>query len=492
MISTKKPIVALMLLSAILIVFLLRGDDQAQSLTDTLHVQSGMDVVAPKTTRRHLKFDKDTRSDATASSQTIKIVDIAMAEPVAGLSVFISRSDDDTRFVAKTGADGKLHIKEDDLKCGDRIRIDASNLSGPQDISVDIEQLANARIEDDGSKIIKVAIYSGLRILVDSDDSGVISADARVFSIPSPEILLAGDVDRVKKYALIRSDPIAYFEEMSQSGRIDKRHCERRRFDVGALQTIFLPWNGESAISAIAIVRHGEKDRRDLFIPIVKRIALRYGVINDVSLHFKLKPTIEGVLVDASGKPVPLTDVTVATKMPIDLNNPCPRSIDEAGGPGFAMVGSVHGNGLESIAQLTRTTDKDGRFRIPMPYTGKVALWSATKSNEMAYLEVDAIEYDRDIGSITLQMSRVVKILPMRLIDAEGNGLSRVSMSAVQSNPSHPFQRSFWGLNTDESGYLDVSFLDAGREYVFFVEGEECRVFKAKVVPGGVQVARYR
>ncbi|MGE0143446.1 MAG: hypothetical protein AB7I19_10330 [Planctomycetota bacterium] len=183
----------------------------------------------------------------------------------------------------------------------------------------------------------------------------------------------------------------------------------------------------------------------------------------DVPLRFA--PRVRGIVRRQDGSPVVGVEVTASSVAKFAPQDWLPHEPERAGSPAIALFRTRGEQGVSALLEKSMRTDDDGRFDIPLEFTGKVAAWAHLAGHRTAYAETSVGSLEDDVDEITLVLAPSTG-RRMQLVDPRGAPIAHVSVQLLRlDNPSlfqchPPLQQS------DADGWITLEHCDAGARYI--------------------------
>lgn len=338
---------------------------------------------------------------------------------------------------------------------------------------------------------IRIPVFS--RIVVDTTvDISLLTEDAiattRVAGIPGADIL-ASVMDGGSLYQHLeternlhpenfRSTLKRYIlsEEFLQSERDVPREL-RNALDVEeeksariafASQLVFdAPYHGDVLVTAWT--DHG--------VPYASLVSVARGTVTKVDASVAAAPSVSGHLLDTNGRPIPGEVVTVSARSRFDLWEPIPRAATQPGNPAFAVSLRLDEPNTPAVvhALLSGKTNAAGEFRVWLPFTGTVAAWAFPEGHLRAFQTAYVSARNESIAGLTLiAPHRGVNVgARMAVTYPDGTPVPGFTFLPIEDNPPNAYLLQYPIMTADEEGWVDVTLLEAGRDFAFFSSSSE-------------------
>ena len=226
---------------------------------------------------------------------------------------------------------------------------------------------------------------------------------------------------------------------------------------------VFTKCTGRAVVQIMPQDGHGEYFRMQSRI-----LTLTPGHVEAIALgEFEQKPIVSGRVVDDSGDPVKDVAVTVACRWLFGQSDQIPRMNSEPGGSSIVVWNKQGDRGTHARVYLTMKTGASGNFRMPMPFTGEVAVWTNKTGYHSGYLEPQVVSVAASYQDIRIVVSRRTE-LPTSTISLQyedGAPAVNVPVDLRHMSPAHRFNRSY-RLVSDKKGILDTSDIAMGSRMI--------------------------
>ncbi len=393
-------------------------------------------------------------------TREIRVVDLLSARPISGAAVRLG----DSEF--ETDLNGLVSLG--------RIAGECSDISVALPQSYGLRPPLKQRVKwGAGEEVIVVSVNAtaGIRWFWDSQEAASIRFEVSPFpryeSVAREYVLSESEARQLR---MNLANPAAYARHLpgefvwpSEEGKSSRVQSTTYVKCVGRTSIRVLPMGtSKIPLSIFSTVEN--------LVP---------GEITNVAVSTMRRPRVAGIVVDQYGNPVMNAAVTVACRWFFDESYPIPRFGSEPGGSAL-FAWAVKGTyGMNARVYLTRQTDKNGRFSLSMPFTGRCALWVDAHQFLQGYRELRIVGALSDHEGIKVVLNYRTHE-PQRTIllkNPDGTPAVGVQVKLNHVEPLHDFNRAY-SLVSDRLGRLDMTGISADNKMIGVANRKEVFRFR--------------
>lgn len=343
--------------------------------------------------------------------------------------------------------------------------------------------LTFARTVEVGGGTLELPVYSRLELTIEVSGRVAVNGRLRLSALPDVSDRVTPGSHLHDVLIASRADITSYRRTLRRNGLLDDDLQIERVLDVvaDAPCRVHVPHGGRVGLELLCAEGADEWDPA----PLVTVARLVRGRTTTLFLAPRRRPVVAGIVLDENGDPVAGARVTVAARARFSQDDLVPRFVGEPAGPAHVLAARRGDREPTSIAKLTRRSDAQGRFAIPMPYTGHVAAWTFREGYGPAYDEIRLADRHASTRAMVLRLApRRAAPTVVDLVDPDGEPIVGASVRMAAVDPPHPFQLEYPSRTSGPGGRLDLSHLERGRRYVFIVERDGHTTVTRSVLTG--------
>lgn len=234
----------------------------------------------------------------------------------------------------------------------------------------------------------------------------------------------------------------------------------------GKQRTIYTKCSGRTAIVALPETSHGSH-----MMVHTSFCELEPGVVTPLDLSLRERPIVSGVVLDMAGNPLSGASVVIRSRWTYGEDSPIPVSRQEPNSPGMGIWGKKGQRVATVELKRTRKSDNSGKFEIPMPFTGEVAVCVNKLGYRAGYAEPAPVSPDSTPEPVEIRLAERLEKPKhtIRVVYNDGTPASGVLAELTTTLPNRKFDRVF-NLLANTKGIIDSSDLNLGASVLGFIE----------------------
>jgi hypothetical protein len=418
-----------------------------------LAVLTVLSVTTIAQSRPSSRGSEDVPESAPSSrfSWTAQVIDRLTGTPIGGAEVSLSDGAAGNKTLV-TDAKGRLHEPIGDAQ--DAVVTLPVALGGLK--------IASARSTwkhgERDHLTLEVDAYARLVVYAKSGDDLCRRASIDAWGIPPLPDLSGVDQGIASLLrAKIDSDPHTYKSMLRAYGfhAADTPYIKPKDA-MGHSAELLMPYDGAVYIRVWAFI-----DGQAAVVVHTKR-----GESQTVTVQVPRYAVVGGVVLNADGSPARSIPVCVATRASFPTGDLTPSETT-------MLVFAKQNEDGKSTVHYRSMTDQDGRFEVPVMFTGEVCAYAFGPGGRVSMATMDAKSRGASVRGLEVRLPAAETVLrKMRFLRSDGTPFAKARISAEQREfqgpeGSHEAWRVRHPIETDADGWADVSGLKNLRDYSF-------------------------